>query len=75
MRVEFVVDEIVLHGLDARDRHRIGDAIERHLTTRLARESSVDRITSDVRNREHAVRNIVTESVQAAVAPPTARRS
>jgi hypothetical protein len=31
MRIEFVIDELVLDGFDPRDRHRIGDAIESRL--------------------------------------------
>jgi hypothetical protein len=32
MRVEIVIDELVLNGVDARDRHRIADALQRELT-------------------------------------------
>jgi hypothetical protein len=35
MRVEIVIDELVLVGFDARDRHRIADAIERELSERV----------------------------------------
>jgi len=31
MRIEFVIDELVLVGLDPRERHRIADAIENGL--------------------------------------------
>jgi hypothetical protein len=34
MRVEFIIDELVLHGFDARDRHHIADAIEAELAAR-----------------------------------------
>jgi hypothetical protein len=36
-RVELRIDELVLHGVDPADRHRIGDAVERELTRLLAR--------------------------------------
>jgi len=74
MRVELVVDEIVLHGVDPRDRHRIGDAIEAQIRQRLSRDSVVERIAADVRNREQTVTSVVAASIRAAVAPPTARR-
>ena len=73
MRVELVIDEVVLHGFDPRDRHRIGDAIERQLTARLADDSVAGRIVSGARHREQTVANVVKQSVRAAVAPPTAR--
>ncbi len=31
-RIELHIEELVLHGFDARDRHRIGDAVQRELT-------------------------------------------
>ena len=31
MRIEFVIDELVLIGFDPRDRHRIADAVETQL--------------------------------------------
>jgi hypothetical protein len=36
MTIELVIDELVLHGFDPRQRHAIGDAVARELT-RLAR--------------------------------------
>ena len=33
MRIEFVIDELVLDGFDPRDRHRIADALERELAS------------------------------------------
>jgi hypothetical protein len=36
MRVEIVIDELVLVGFDARDRHRIADAIEQELSDRVS---------------------------------------
>ena len=35
MRVEIVIDELVLVGFDVRDRHRIAEAIERELSERV----------------------------------------
>jgi len=35
MKIELVIDELVLHGFDPRQRHAIGDAVSRELT-RLA---------------------------------------
>lgn len=32
MRIELVIDELVLHGFDPRQRHAIGDAVARELT-------------------------------------------
>lgn len=75
MRVEFVIDEIVLHGVDPRDRHRIGDAIERHLQAQLSRESAVQRIANDARGREQAVTGMVAHSVRSVVSSTAARRS
>ena len=31
MRIELVIDELVLHGFDPRQRHAIGDAVEARL--------------------------------------------
>ena len=42
MRVEFVIDELVLIGFDPRDRYRIADAVEAHLASQ-ARDVSVSR--------------------------------
>lgn len=36
MKIELVIDEVVLHGFDPRQRHAIGDAVALELT-RLAR--------------------------------------
>ena len=36
MRVEFVIDELVLIGFDPRDRHRIADAVEGQLAAHAA---------------------------------------
>ena len=74
MRFEFVVDEVVLHGIDPRDRHRVGDAIDRELRARLARESVVRGIARDAGTREQSVTNVVKESVRAAVARPAVRK-
>ena len=35
MRIEIAVDELVLMGFDARDRHRIADALERELAAAI----------------------------------------
>jgi hypothetical protein len=52
-RIELRIEELVLHGVDAADRHRIGDAVERELVRLLERgplpphlstESAIDRI-------------------------------
>jgi hypothetical protein len=34
--IELHIDELVLHGFDPRDRHRIGDAVQSELTRLLA---------------------------------------
>jgi hypothetical protein len=39
MRIELVIDELVLHGLDPRHRHAIGDAVQRELARQLASQS------------------------------------
>jgi len=36
MRIEVLIDEIVLHGFEPRERHAIGDAIRDELTRLLA---------------------------------------
>jgi hypothetical protein len=36
MRIEFVIDELVLIGFEPRDRHRIADAVERQLASQSA---------------------------------------
>jgi len=41
MKIELVIDELVLHGFDPRQRHAIGDAVARELT-RLARTHARD---------------------------------
>ena len=38
MRIEFVIDELVLTGFDPRDRHRIADALQGELAAGLATE-------------------------------------
>ncbi|MEP6781471.1 MAG: hypothetical protein ABJC26_16355 [Gemmatimonadaceae bacterium] len=42
MRVEFVVDELVLIGFDPRERHRLADAIERELVAQLNQAHASD---------------------------------
>jgi len=74
MRVELVVDEVVLHGIDPRDRYRIGDAIRRELEVRLAKDSVADRIARDTQSREQIVTNVVAASVRSAVARPAVRK-
>jgi len=74
MRVEIVVDELVLHGIDPRDRHRVGDALERELSARFARESLVERIARDVHSREQVLTSIVSASVRAAVGHAATRK-
>ena len=74
MRVELVVDELVLHGVDPRDRHRIGDAIERELKARMVRGSVVERIEKDAPSREAVVSSVVSASVQSAVGRPAVRK-
>lgn len=39
MRIELVIDELVLHGLDPRHRHAIGDAVQRELARQLATQA------------------------------------
>ena len=39
MRIELVIDEIVLHGFDPLQRHALGDALQQHLS-QLARDRS-----------------------------------
>ena len=75
MRVELVVDELVLRGVDPRDRHRVGDAIERELRARIARESVVQRVAKDVRAREQVVTSVVAASVRSAIAHPSVRKA
>ena len=36
MRIELVIDELVLHGFDPRHRHAIGDAVKAELTRLMA---------------------------------------
>lgn len=38
--VEIVIDELVLHGFDVRDRYRVADALERQLTEAFASQSA-----------------------------------
>lgn len=45
MRVEFVIDELVLIGFDPRDRHRIADALQRELASR-ARAADAEHIAA-----------------------------
>lgn len=40
VRIELIIDEIVLHGFDPRHRHAIGDAIERQLSALLGDHAS-----------------------------------
>jgi hypothetical protein len=41
MKIELVIDELVLHGFDPRQRHAIGDAVASELT-RLAHAHGVE---------------------------------
>lgn len=41
MTIELVIDELVLHGFDPRQRHAIGDALSRELT-RLVRAHAAE---------------------------------
>ena len=40
MRIELVIDELVLHGFDPRHRHAIGDAVQAELTRLMAGHAS-----------------------------------
>lgn len=40
MRIELVIDELVLHGFDARHRHAIGDAVQEQLTREFSRRAA-----------------------------------
>ena len=46
MRIELVIDELVLHGLDPRHRHAIGDAVQRELARQLASQAGERRWTA-----------------------------
>jgi len=47
VRIELVIDEIVLHGFDPRQRHAIGDAIQQHLSQlALDRSQALGALTS-----------------------------
>ncbi|MEQ1907479.1 MAG: hypothetical protein ABMA15_01565 [Vicinamibacterales bacterium] len=35
MRIELVIDELVLHGFDARHKHAVGDAVQQQLAHAL----------------------------------------
>jgi hypothetical protein len=39
--IELSIDEVVLHGFRPRDRHAIGDALERELTRLLSRPGAL----------------------------------
>ena len=39
MRIELVIDELVLHGFDARHKHAIGDAVQQHLAHALSQHA------------------------------------
>jgi len=49
MRIEFVIDELVLIGFDPRDRHRIADAVETQLAAQSAGVSATQLV-----HRAHA---------------------
>ena len=36
MRIELVIDELVLHGFDARHKHAVGDAVQQQLAHALS---------------------------------------
>jgi hypothetical protein len=74
MRIDVVVDEVVLHDVDPRDRHRVRDAIEHQMRTRLAHASVADRIRRNAKGREQIISGVVSESVRAAIAAPALRR-
>jgi hypothetical protein len=37
MRMELAIDELVLHGFDPRDRHRVADALKRQIASDMTR--------------------------------------
>ena len=39
MRIELVIDELVLHGFDARHKHAIGDAVQQQLAQALGQHA------------------------------------
>ena len=39
MRIELVIDELVLHGFDARHKHAIGDAVQQQLARALGQHA------------------------------------
>jgi hypothetical protein len=40
-RVEVRIEELVLHGFSALDRHAVGEAVERELAVRIAAQGAV----------------------------------
>ena len=57
MRVEFVVDELVLIGFDPRERHRITDALERELALQLNQAQGLNfAANANQTDRESSVR-------------------
>ena len=49
VRLELVIDELVLTGFDARERHRIADALEQHLAAGLTAMTIADAQAAAVR--------------------------
>lgn len=67
VRIELIIDEIVLHGFDARHRHQVRDAIEQQLSTLLVeRTATLAALTPRETPHHHA--GTVTTSVGAAPA-------
>jgi hypothetical protein len=80
MRLELTIDNVVLDGFDARDRHRIGDAIQRELSSlRWSRDGSRRddppgrRPTADVDGSPQAIARAVHQSISAALAEGSVR--
>ena len=48
MRIELVIDELVLIGFDPRDRYRIADALERELASQV-QSGNVERVARGAR--------------------------
>ena len=66
MRVEIVIDALVLHGVDPRDRHRVADALQGELTHLAA---------SDPELWRHVAATGVLHAPGSVEAPPVAASS
>ena len=75
MRMELVIDELVLHGFDPRQRHAIGDAVEAELARLLGENDLAAEFTASTIEAEKAVMTTLAQGAGASVVGRAIARS